>query len=475
MSKAVILLLSLTFSLNTLADNHMVIMGGGAEPLNQPTTIFDKEMRNLGSFLNKNKGWETKISFNGGHAETEKIIDQGIAKVAGKNSTFSEAAYEKLIDEYEKKIKNGEIKSGDQLIVYISTHGAQKTDKEKTHKIATSGAASEDLTTLSNASLVSMDRLQNLVSLAEKKGVKLALLDFSCHSGATLALKNPNTCIITASGPNHFGYASWGARFADNMEKGKNLEEIFLKTFGNRYETAFPMISTPVGIDIQNELYELMSPYLYYWEEKNDKLTPFLEKQVANNQCEEANLKFDQLVNLLKQTDEVLKKAKIRSNTKGLVNALKDYHELQNNLRNELKKMGLANIDKKEKYCSEVQAGSMKFKSCSEWSTREILMMDYDKVIGNYKKMQANGEDSEFIQASIENLEKAKARRDQLLASNPEYKKYMDYYKKLPDFHNKSWSMALAVSSELQKIYSELYEAKSKEDKRPNPCKDFVL
>lgn len=477
MSKTLIQVLLLSLSFNAIArDNHMLIMGGGGEPQNLKTTIFDPEMKNLGKFVNKSKNWNPKVSFNGGHSTTEKILNQGVAKnAATKNTHFTDQAYEQLISEYERKILSGQIKSGDQLLVYLSTHGAQKTKGDRTHKISTKGGASSDLTTLNNSPLVSVDRLQNLIKLAEQRGVKLALLDFSCHSGSTLALKNPNTCIISASGPDHFSFSIWGARFANNMAKGKNLEDIFLKTFVNRPEMAFPMISTPVGEDIQNELYSLITPYLYYWKDKagHDKLSPFLEKQVISNQCEEAQLEFRELVGLLQNTDTILK----RGQTSGLISALTEYNTLQKKMRDDLSQMGLQEMStKKERFCSEAysSASSSRQSGCSDWTVKEILVMDYESVLSQYKKMRGNNS-SVWYDITIANIEKARARRDELLRINPAYNTHLSYYKSIPSLSDRTQKMALKVSTELQKVYSELYKAKSKVDTRPNPCKSFVL
>ena len=477
MSKTLIPVLLLSLSFNALAgEKHMLIMGGGGEPQTLKTTIFDQEMKNLGKFVNKSKNWSPKVSFNGGHSTTEKILNQGVAKnAATKNTPFTDDAFEQLISEYERKILSGQIKNGDQLLVYLSTHGAQKTKDDRTHKVSTKGGASSDLTTLSNSSLVSVDRLQNLIKLAEQRGVKLALLDFSCHSGSTLALKNPNTCIIAASGPDHFSYSNWGSRFANNMAKGKNLEDIFLKTFVNRPEMAFPMISTPVGEEIQNELYSLITPYLYYWKEKkgHDKLSPFLEKQVISNQCEEAQSNFHELVGLLQNTDTILK----RGQTSGLISALTEYNTLQKKMRDDLNQMGLQEMStKKERFCSDAysSASYTRQTGCSDWTVKEILIMDYDSVISHYKKMKGNNP-SIWYDIAIANIEKARARKEELLRINPEYNTHLSYYKSIPSLSDRTQKMALKVSTELQKVYSELYKAKSKVDTRPNPCKSFVL
>lgn len=476
MSKVIFLLL--LFSSGLFAKtNHMVIMGGGAESLEKDSTIFDGEMKSLGRYFEGSNEWSVKLSFNGGHKKTESILSEGIEKVSGPNTPFSETSFNDLITSYEQKIQNGEIKNGDQIVLYLSSHGATKTKGEKSHSIAVSGGSSNDLNNLSNATLVSMDRLQKLSDLARKKGIKLGILDFSCHSGATLALKNDNTCVISASGPDHFGYASWGKRFADNMKPGKTLEKVFLETFKNRSETAFPMISTPAGIEIQDELYELMTPYLYSWRKNSgqDKLGRFLENQVGNNKCEEGNQQFNELMMLLGQMENIVAHSNgFAPDFSPLKAALNEYHDFQNSMKSKLVEMGAQDIyQKKEKFCSPW----MGHPTCSEWSLKEILSMRYDDLIKQYEKIKATktGALTGWYDSFISNLKKARSRKDQLLSSNPEYAETVNYFKTIPQLEKNSWNMALRVSKELQNVYSSLYAAKTRENNRPNPCRDIVL
>lgn len=486
MSKKLILSALLTFGAAHAQDNHIVIMGGGSEPQNLETTIFDSEMRTMGRFLNRNRQWSPKISFNGGHDVTEDIIENGIGKLGVSNTQFTQEAFERMITEYENKINNGTVKTGDQLLVYISTHGAMKQGNERTHQISATGASAADLNSLRDAKLVSMDRLQRLINLAEQKGVKLGIMDFSCHSGNSLALQNPNTCIITASGPNHFGYANWGDRFTSNMARGKNLEEVFLETFQRRNETAFPMISTPVGNELQDELYSLLTPYLYSWKSNpnHDKLTKFLEGQVVENQCEMAEIQFQDLMALTSEMENALKNSKGKGPSfQRLQNAITAYHNFQKQMTTDLKNLGLEQMaSTKEKFCSDRQlswpgqAPEVR-PECVEYSIKEILGTDHDAAIAQWNVWKAGktGNDLSFYNAGIANLQKAKLKKAELLANNPNYVQYSNYYKNLPRLQDRTWDMAMAVSTELQKVYTEAYRHRSIGDTRPNACRNFVL
>lgn len=477
MSKALILLL---LSFNAFAENHMLFLGGGSEPEELETTIFDDEVKNMGTFLEKNKKtWNAKVSFNGGHAKTEEFLKDGVEKVAGENRPFTEKNFLDLLEEYEKKIENGEIKAGDQLLVYITTHGAPNSEKELTHKIGMTGKGATDLNTLDGADLVSLDKLNTLIAKAEQKGVKLGVMDFSCHSGASIVLKNPNTCVITASGPNHFGYASWGERFARNMWKGKNLEEIFLETFVDRYESAFPMISTNAGVALQDQFYEMLTPYLHYWKPTahHQKLSTFLENQVEKNKCEEADAKFEQLTKLTIEMEAIFKKNK--DEFRDFRKAIADYHAFQKSMKDDLKKFDLTTMrTKKENVCVDYAESDddVVMKSCTEYTMENLLNMDYEAMKKFYREKAAKDpKETQWSAASIQKMEKAEALMNELLAANPGYQQYLNYYKTFPELEKKSWDMAVKVSSELQKIYPILYKEKAKADPAPNPCKNFVI
>ncbi len=173
--------LILTFTLTTSlgysreVKNQFYFLGGGGEPKGE-TTIFDNDVKLISGFINS-PGWETTVSFNGGHKKTEDIISTKLPNV--KNAgPFVEANYNKLIKEMTDKISDGTLASGDQLMISIDTHGGRK-GKEITHKISLSGSAATNLNTLAGATTVDLDKLQVLIDLAAAKGVKLAVIDMS--------------------------------------------------------------------------------------------------------------------------------------------------------------------------------------------------------------------------------------------------------------------------------------------------------
>ena len=468
------LIILLLFSFSAFAQKHIVVMGGGGEPQGD-STIFDREVKTLGKYFTKNKDWNLNVSFNGGHAKTEKLLNEGLGKAAGSSSSFTQSEFDRLIGDYEKKIMSGEIKPGEQLLVYITSHGALKMQNEKTHSIAAKGGSATDLNNLAGTTLISMDKLQKLADLAADKGVKLGVIDSSCHSGSSLDLKNDKTCVITASGPNHFGYSSFGDSFAGNMKKGKSLEDVFLDTFVNRYETAFPMISTPAGMKLQQDLYPLITPFLYSYDDTHDKLKAYLEKEVMENKCQEAEESFNKIIALSEDMEKTLNGKK--KDFKEFRDDLTDYFHYQNKIRNDLEAMNLRDLAKKEKFCSDFINGTYKSNMCSDWTIKEILTMDIDTEIKRYEELKKeNPNHAAWVDYMVSNYGKVKTKKEEILKENPEYVRYQDYYKnEIPKFEKESWNKALAVSRSLQDVYSKSYKALAREDKTPNPCKDFVL
>lgn len=465
----------------------MVLVGGGGEPAGN-STIFDPEIRNIKDFVKSNSDWKASVSYNGGHAQTEAIIKDGLEKEAP-NRPFTQESFDKMLKDYERKILSGNLRPGDQLLVVISSHGAAKDASEKTHKISTSGNAAKDLITLEGSNPVSLDKLQRLIDLAERYSVRLGILDFSCHSGNTLALSNPNTCIISSSAPDNFGWAgsdgTFSARFTKAMAPGKSLEETFLQAFKNRPETSFPMISSPVGKEIQNELYPMMSPYLYFWQENSqlDKLSGHLEQEVLNNQCEVADANLKRIIEFSTQAEAI-----INANSRNFSfmrnmdpfadyeDAIKNYYNLQKKMRDDLKKMNLTKLDNKEKYCKSFVFDSKYYNPCNEWTHKELLTIDYSKYEQVLHEQMKEGDlEKKWAEASLKNIEAALKKREELFEQNPDLKRYATYYKDLPALENKTKALALKVSWHTQKLYTQLYEERAKANKEKNPCKSFIL
>ena len=195
----ILLFTTVLFSTSAFADRNLILIGGGGEATEKTGTMFDDTLKDVDSYLQKNKWNNYSVSFNGGHPETEAILASRYSNAQSKN-TFNEDNYKALLKSYQDKITNGQIKAGDQLMVMIDTHGAARLDEgsEISHAIAIGSSTGQaNLNDLSGTTTTSLDTMKALIDLAKNKGVKLAILDFSCHSGKTLALANIKTILIS--------------------------------------------------------------------------------------------------------------------------------------------------------------------------------------------------------------------------------------------------------------------------------------
>lgn len=486
------LFLSLLICFLNLAEarnpqKHFYVLGGGGEPKGE-TTIFDNDLKLTSKFIN-NSDWQTIVSFDGGHAKTESIIREKMpnAKNAGH---FVEANYEKIITDLTNKLgPNGELKAGDQIMISIDTHGGRK-NKEKTHAVSLAYGAAQNLNTLEGSRTVSLDSLQGLIDLAEKKGVKLAIVDMSCYSGNLHNLKSKNSCLISATGRDQYGYAgtvdlflfsmtnTFSGKFYDLLKKGKNLEDVFLAARTKGGTPDFPMISTEEGKAVDELLYKMLSPYLNF----NNKYSTNLDKFYASRaetfaeQICDLNNNHENFLKFLDQYSgftSIAETAAINE-FQALKQALEEYRNYQQKYEESLKGKFKADEDIKAILNRDYAAEKSLWK---DYSPTTFIELNFDRTIKMYQELynEANNEYGRNLWKK--SLEDAK-RQKQIIAElkekiSPNTK---DLLKTRDDvFANSgvSYSYASRVATEAKKVYDNFYRKNRKETS--NPCRDFVL
>lgn len=473
---------------------HFYFIGGGGEPKGD-TTIFDGEIKRVGSFINSSQ-WDTTVSFNGGHKKTEELIKDkmGKAKNAG---PFVEKNYNALMDEMIQKLEKGELSSGDQLLISIDTHGARRSsgkDAEKTHRVALAHSTASELNNLSGARTVDLDKLEKIIALAAEKKVKLGILDFSCYSGNLLNLKNDKVCMISASGPEHYSYASVGvnlgfftlsfpvtfaSKFFDNLEKGKNLEEIFIESRTTGSTPDFPMINTKEGLAVNEMLYRLITPYLNY---NSNDTTNYASSYVRRGEKFEEQVcriesNHNQLLELLKQYENVgaVTDEMGRNEFKSLAEALDEYRSYQRTYEQSLR--GKFEVEKEIKEMFLKQFPNDK-KAWESYAPLDFLSLDFDSSIKRYEELAERDKNKKYVagmwDSTIQMLKKQKEITEYVKANVSENAK-AKLKAQEEAFANSGVTRGLAgkVSTETKKVYELLYKrAKSAES---NPCRDFVL
>ncbi len=366
-----LILFSLASAFAETSSRHFVYLGGGGDPEGE-TTIFDYKVPKLGDFVRRSGMDSATVAFDGGHSATETLVRDNFS---GNVSNFTAQTFENTIASYEQKLRSGTIPRGGQLMVVIDSHGAQPSPNETTHRVSTTGRAT-NLLSLAGSSSVSLDRLQTLSRLAQEKGVKLAILDFSCHSGASLPLANSSTCVISASGPQTFAYGgssttAFSNAFINRMGPGKNLEQIYLEARINSDDMAFPMISSSEGMKAQDQIYPILMKYLNAHELTSDKFGPEIDLAVSTNSCIQEAQEVETLVNLSRQ----LELSQANSSLEGFRSALNDYADYRKTLQERLGSSGQANM---REVCGTNN-------DCHQVSERDILAMNPEQKITQYQ------------------------------------------------------------------------------------------
>lgn len=484
--KSAILLATIMSTGTVYAKNFMTFMGGGGEPQGNDT-IFDSQVQGMAAF-DQNANWETQVSFNGGHSETEGLIRNGFSKKGISNTPFTEDSYNQIIADYETKIKNGAIKSGDQLLLVISTHGTvKKSDKDLTHDISVKGGTIENFDTGEGSKIVSLDKLKELSDLALKHGIKLGIIDLSCHSGNTLPLKNSHTCVISSTGPNHYGYAgknngTYTHQFISRMKKGKSLEQVFLDARGDFTDLSFPMISTPTGEKLNDLLYDPITPYLYSYDPKFDKFSQYVKDAAEQGPACQLPQEKQELMNLISQFQTIKKYAKdseyYSSDAKKFKESVTEYYNYLDKLKSEYASLkGPDKKSPKEKFSTVSNDGGLSSSANWEYSQEEILSYKVETMKKYYQdRLAANpGLSKAALEAALGNVLKIENRQKELIRQNPDLEKKMTYFKNLPQLQNESNRLARQVADQAKSFYQAYYKNAAASDKSPNPCKDFVL
>lgn len=469
-------------------EKHFYILGGGGEPQGD-STIFDSNLEYISKFV-KESNWKTFVSFNGGHKKTESILSNN--KNWADKGQFTFNTYNSILKDIKNKLLNGELKNGDQLMILVQSHGAKNLN-EISHSIALAGKEAVDKNTLSGSDKISLDTLIPIIQLAKEKGVKLALIDQSCHSGNSLKMTNSNTCIISASGENHFSYLRSNNTFPgfssnefidtfnENLLTGRNLEQIFLLARKAGTSPDFPMITTPEGGEIQSMLYELITPYLYYnINEESKKLDDLYSvEKIAEISCTLAK-KFNDLMGIISNVEKIKPLALSLDDFKDLRSDLTEYRTYQvdyessykklNNISNQIRENISGKYPEENEYLNQTDVFTIMngnydssiayFQSIYSQSTDKTMRTKWLAVIEDLKKKKS------LAQAIRENLEKISARD----------KKHISEHKKMLEasYHeDKIYKLTNKISEKIKIIYDELYQR----NKRPmtNPCRDFAL
>jgi hypothetical protein len=492
-------LLTCLFTHHALAaSNHLLYIGAGGEPdcraqdLTGPhakskceNTMFDTGLKVFSNNL-LNSNWSYQVSFNGGHKETEKILREGYQNPVLPTTNFTAANYKKMIKDYEDQVKSGKIKNGDQLLIVIAAHGAYKQHWETSHSIVASGGSSlANKNDLSKTSLVQLDDLKKLIALTNSRGIKLGIVDLSCRSGNTLELakNSPYTCVIAATGPTHYAYmgglGTFSTNFLNSLKSGQSLEGVFLKARSESTDPSFPMISTEENESIVSDVYAEISPYLFYKNNIADSITDY----VINNSRDELMCKREeQFRDLAAKIEQLTKATKGKSNFyRGaeLKKLLAEYKSNQDQILNALKEKNYPALDQLEVFETSVtfsdDTPAETFIHKFTW--KQILESNPKDTIEKFKKFAEEADTPSEKRRYLANVglyQMIEKKRVALIKKYPDLGKVRSTALALTAQMTKSYKIAVKITQEERKFYTELYRQK-RSNKLTSPCRKFVF
>lgn len=466
------------------AKDNIILIGGGGEPLGAKETQFDNSMVALSKFYQKNKDYKTIVNFNGGHSTTESKINRNFSGAEIRNN-FSSQSYDQLISDTIRKLETKEIPSGGKILLFIDSHGGEK--QGQTHRISTSNSAMVNMNR-GGTSMVSLDKLKVLSDLAAKKNVKLGIVDGSCHSGNSLGLANSSTCVVTGSGPNHYSYTIFASTFAKKMAKGKNLEEIFLDTTKAIDGLGFPMISTPAGSNVQDEIYPYLTPYMYYHDEYRGMALDKIDNYIADNATPELvckkNEEYNKLNSILTLVQDV---SSINARTGELIkpvdlerlkNKIAEYKKTQDSYLKKLSQLNLSALEKIET----ISTADGKLKS--KYTHRELLSTNYLFFIESNKELLKDPsltvKKRNQVLGLLDFYNACESTKLRIVRENPQYAAKEKIMNEIKIDDKLSRDIAFNIMKEANNAYNVYYKVKEKElsklKKIPaNPCRDFIL
>ena len=449
------------------AKNYLAFLGGSGDPAGD-TTIFDSTIAPLGAF-SSSASYEAQVAFDGGRTQTVAKLTASFPDSDVKN--FESQNFEALVGRYEEGLRNGTITSADQLLLMIDSHGAARGGRDTiTHHISAGSAEAKDLNNLAGSTTVSLDRLQALANLAREKGVRLGIVDMSCHSGASLPLANTHTCVISASGPDSFAYGGedkwiFVNRFISTMGKGKSLEDVFLTARASSANTdlGFPMISTPEGISIQDEIYPILKKYLNYSQAESDKLRKEIIDSVINGSCEQEDAELQRINELASQLEAVNRGLDLQP----LRDALRNYQDYRKRIQTQLRMNGVGILKENRRICYRPGV-------CENVQVSSLIGMKPDDMIA-FNQRQIAGErnprEVRHYQEMVTYYRDVKEKQSEVLRLYPGIRGYATLVQNYPDIASRTEALARQVAFESRKLYQSLYQ----KSEAPNACRSFIL
>ncbi|MGZ3773124.1 MAG: hypothetical protein ACXVCY_18620 [Pseudobdellovibrionaceae bacterium] len=430
-----------SFSVNIFADQTYGYFIGGGGDVGKEQTIYYPDLQRYFN-VSKSKNWSSQFIYNGGHKNDEVWLNQ---KAKGNSKNFSTENFNRTVDEIKNKILKNQITSKDQLLIFVATHGYEKETGKPGHEIQTTD------------SYVNMTALKVLIKASEDKGIRLAIVDNSCHSGPTLDLSvnTKHTCIVTMA-QDDVAYAGDSFRLLESMKTEKNLEDAYIKARSKPLDDFLtpgqPQISTASG----KQVGKMMQPFS---EDLHDYFREYQYTPVNPTPCKIRQTSLDDMKSLfakINSEENLIADAQMQAYKK----EIKAYRENQNAVIEIFTKVK----DLDQEVCYQL-AGS---RNCMNFSEMEFRESYHKELLA--KKKDPYGISKEMLN----NLDKIK--------KSPQYQSYRKGIENLKQA-NKTikqsggafYEKSRRISTIERETYAKKYLDLSKKGGKFNPCHDFKL
>ena len=223
-----------------------------------------------------------------------------------------------------------------------------------------------------------------------------------------------------------------------------------------------------------------MTPYLYSYDPKHDKQTPWLENEFATGKYCQANEGYQKLLSEVEQLLKINNTSEAREADAAFKKASEEYFKYLEEIRKDMGLAGFPIMNQENIYCSEIPKEFVKklgkSKECMTYKNKELMSLNFDSIISAFQKSLNDSklayEKAEY-KAMIDFLKKAKTAREKLILENPKLAEIEKFWQKYPDRQQRTEVLGHAVGMALQKVYSTIY--RSTPIPGPNPCRDFIL
>lgn len=431
------------FASTSFAGTRLVYFGGGDSSVKSDATLFEQGFLNTARFAGQ-KNLPSEFFYR------TELPKQVTSESASRVGQFTPQNFKAKIDALTQDILRGRIKSGEQLMVIIDTHGSP-------------GGRPGELNISVNGEKVSDAVLMKLIDAANKKGVKVGLLGGTCYSGNLMKYMSDKVCVITGAQPDRVAYSGFWEKLMNELgnERNPNLEVAFLRarlasTNGRTIDQ--PMISTPAGIAVDRILQPIKSGIFYRDDIESDArnpecrgpLSPSLEKSMRG------------IYQIRDRTILGIIPTKEYTSRFEILNGLyQRYQTLRNRVQGHL-------LVGEEPRCEKAPMNPAGVPDCQS----------YQRVTSNMGQGYSLDCKSEMFKDLVEPCKKMN--NDQMkyahqLALTPGYRQWLDAEKNYKPTLDAMSEVSKAIVAQERLIYDGLYKNALTQFKGTNACRDFKL